>query len=289
MATRFPISRRRFVKTGLIFVPTIFSTRLHGSIQLAALEHETYGWMGRVVTNTGHYTSLSVMAVDSALKIARPHFSKILRWNLYCGSDQPACMTPVVNTGNTVDAQAGVSGGWTYSQATGLTGDGSTDYVTTGFVPATHWSSDNSCSMGVYVRTKLTTTDAAMGCTNGANVDYMLVAYSGNNSSGCLHGACATFVDGTNGLGHYMASRSASNSLVLYKNGVAQNTQAIPTGTRVATNGVFIHAFNVNGTASSFSARVFGGYDICTGLTAAEVVEHYNAVQRAQTILGRQV
>ncbi len=105
-----------------------------------------------------------------------------------------------------------------------------------------------------------------------------------------MHAVAAqiTFAD-TTGLGHYMASRTASNSLVFYKNGVSQVSTASPGGARVTPSAIVIHAFNANAVLSSYSARVLGGYDICNGLTAAEVVEHYNAVQRAQTILGRQV
>src|SRR6266853_811052 len=284
------MNRRRFIKTGLIFVPTIFSAGVHGAVRLGTLEPEVNSWMGRVVTNAGHYSSLSIVAQDTAMKMVKSsgHLPKVPRWSLYCGSDQLACMTPLVNTlGSSVDTQAGTAGGWTYTEATGLTGNGTNNYVSTGFIPATHWSSVNDCCMGVYVRTKQTTTDAVMGCSQGTDTFYLLPCYGGTTSYAAMCNVTnqVSFADSA-GLGHYLCSRPASNSHVFYKNGISQASTTTPGGSLVASWNILLHAFAAAGIPAAWSARTLGGYEICNGLTAAQVVGHYNAVQRAQTILG---
>lgn len=287
------MNRRSFIKSGLLFIPTIYSAGVHGSVHLSNLDPEVADWRTRVRTNLGNYSGLSIVAQDTAMKMVKAsgHRSKVMRWNLYCGLDQLACVVPLV-TGNAqaLDVRTGTAGGWTYTEATGLVGNGTDNYLTTGFVPDNYWTSVDSCCFGAYVRTKLLTTDAIMGSNDGTNVDYLLVCYGGTISYVSIHSPATqiSFAD-TAGLGHYMGSRNASNSLVLYKNGVSSASTATPGGARVTNWGFLVHAYNVNGLAGAWSARIIGEYEICTGLTAAEVLGHYSAVHRAMTILGRNV
>ena len=296
MAAKFLLSRRSFVKTGLLFVPTIFSGGIHGAVRLSALEPEVNAWMGRVVTNGGHYTSLAVVASDTAVKMARSIRSKILRWNLYCGSDLLCCAAPVINdSGSTVDTLTNFVSG-DYSQATGLVGNGTTKTVSTGFIPVTHWTSDNDCCMGVYLLSKTSAADYVIGAINGAgHACYMSIAYVGTTNYGSMFSIAggsdyATGADSA-GLGHYMTCRNASNSLVIYKNGVSQYSTATPAGTRPTdlTFNIIVHAALVAGVVSAASNRAFGGYNICKGFSASDAVVFFNAVQRANTILARQV
>jgi len=287
------MNRRQFIRTGLIFVPTWFITQgIGGSVSLSALDPEVYGWMGRVRANGGNYTSLSVVASDAALKMVKAsgHRSRILRWNLYCGLDLLACMTPLVNySGNPADTASGTAGGWVYSQATGLRGNGTDNCVITNFAAAA-WPSDDDCCMGVYARTNVGGADAIMGVSQGSGAtDYMLIAYGGTASYVAIHntGNQISFADSF-GLGHYMGSRISSTDFRFYKNGVSQVGPVSGGGGRTIYT-VVLHAYNVSGTGGAFSARTLGGYELCQGLTGAQVLAHYGAVQRAQTILGRPV
>ncbi len=252
--------------------------------------------MGRVVTNAGHYTSLAVVASDAAMKIARPIATKLLRWNLYCGSDLLCCAAPLLNVGSTVDTLTSFIAG-NYSQSTGLLGViVSGTYVSTGFIPITNWTSDNDCSMGVYLRTKTSSVDGCIGAVNGASAAcYMDIAYGGTTNYGSMFSIAsgsnyATGADSA-GLGWYVTSRTATNSLVIYKNGVSQYSTATPAGSRPTdlTYPILVQAHITAGVPTNFSDRVFGGYAIAKGLSASDNVILYNAVQRANTIFSRQV
>jgi hypothetical protein len=291
------MNRRCFIKTGLIYVPTLFCAGAHGAVRLGNLEPEVGDWIRRVRVNAGAVTGKSVAASDRAMKLVKSagHRSKILRWNLYCGIGISACKVPLINTkGTTTEGDNGTPlgpfGDADYSEPIGLTGTGtggpSGKAFDTGFTPSTDWSDDNNCSMGVYMRSETSATDAQMGASSG-NVDYLLISYGGTLTYGGMHGTDSqqSFAD-TNGLGHYMVARRASNSLVVYKNGTSQVSTATPTGNR-ATSTILVHAYNALNPA--YSGRIIAGYEICAGLTAAEVLSHYYAVQTAQTILGRQV
>lgn len=297
MATRLPISRRRFIKTGLLFVPTVFSAGLHGAVRLASLEPEVNSWMGRVVTNAGHYTSLSVVANDMAMKIARPIASKILRWNNYVGGDLGACAVPLINSsGSTVDTLQNFAAG-NYAQATGLTGDGATMYAITGFVPSTHWSSDNDCSIGVYIRNNNSDVGTNMGVYFSTSANLLLqVSYGGTTTYGTMFSSVSpsNYLAGadTNGIGHYLTSRTSTISLTMYKNGVDPYGTVVPAGSKTSMNiGIYVHAYNNNTISmpSAYSSRTYGGYQICSGLSASNATILYSAVQAANRVCARQV
>ena len=287
------MNRRRFIKTGLIFVPTIFSAGLQGSVRLADLLPGTYNWMKRVTAAGGNYTSLSVVANDIVGKISLPITTKLLRWNTYAGADLTACSIPIGNAvGNAADTLNNFVGG-DYSQSTGLTGNGTTKYVSTGFIPNTHWVFDNDCAMGVYARTSNSNLETAIGTFVGTTIAAMSASQSGLTSSGFFFsqvaGEFATGSD-TNGIGHYLVSRNASNSLVLYKNGSSLFSTATPAGTRTALNTeIIVHGININSVASQLSSRAYGGYHIARGLSASEVAIAYQAFHAGNRVLGRSV
>lgn len=286
------MTRRSFIKSGLIWTPVIFSAGLHGSVRLASIEPEVNGWMGRLTALGIAYTSLSVVASDAAMKIARPIRSKLLRWNLYCGPGLTSCAVPLLNVGGATDTFSSFVAG-DYSEATGLVGNLTSKFNSTGFAPDPHWASVDDCSIGVYLRTKTSAADTLIGATSGASAAvYMSIAYLGTTNYGSMFSIAnashyATGADSA-GLGHYLVSRTASNSLVLYKNGVLQYSTATPAGTR-PLEVFYVHCQNATGVAGAFSDRAYGGYEISKGLTAADAVVFYTAIQRANTILGRQV
>lgn len=288
------MNRRRFIKSGLIFIPTVFSAGLAGSVKLAQLEAGTVDWMKRVIANGGHYTSLSVVSADVQNKLILPIGNKLLRWNSYIGGDLAACAVPFSTTGNALDSQQNFVAG-DYTEATGLTGNGSSKYVITGFVPSTHAAGDNDWSCGVYVRTKTSGTDAVLGCFVGALANCILqICYSGTTNYGTAwsNAAGADYATGADsaGIGHYLLSRTATNSLVLYKNGVAQYSTATPAGSKLTLNqGIYVHGYNNAGGPTGYSSRALGGYHFLKGLSATEVAVLYNTIQSGNRVLGRQV
>ncbi len=266
----------------------------------ACSDAEVLDWVSRVVGNGGTVsasTQASACTFMAALNTASIR-SKILRLNLYAGDQLAACLVPFIkDKGSTLDAivVAGTGSGVTptYTEATGLVMVGNLagvngKIIDTGFVGNTDWSSDDNAGMGVYMRTKLTTTDVCMGDAGGGNVTYLLPSYGGTTTYGAMYGVATqqNFAD-TNGLGHYMVVRRASNDMSLFRNGASQVTTTTPGGNRPSGGSMWVHAYNA--ANPTCSGRLFAGYQITAGLTASEVLALYNAVQAFQTSLSRNV
>ncbi len=290
------ISRRRFIycaATGLM-VPYV---RASNPVPLAfwkpassasSCDAEVADWVSRVVGNGGTVsasTQAAACTYAAALSAASIR-TKVLRRNHYAGDQLAACFVPYIkDKGSAIETNENFVGG-DYSEAVGLLGDGINKDIITGFTPSTDWSSDNDCGMGVYVRTKTTANDCQMGCADGSRQDYLLVAYGGTTDYTTMHDPAQqpSFADSA-GLGHYFVSRTASNSLVMYKNGVSVASTATPGAATRCTNAMFVHAFS----GGAQSNRVLAGYEITKGLNATEVLALYNATQAFQTSLGRNV
>jgi hypothetical protein len=95
-------------------------------------------------------------------------------------------------------------------------------------------------------------------------------------------------VTNSDSTGFYIGTRTASNILNLFK-----NNNKIRTGTDLSsattTRPIYIGALNNQGNAGSYSNRECAFASIGDGLTDAEALAFYNAVQTFQTSLGRQV
>jgi len=256
----------------------------------AAYNAQTLDWVARVISNGGTVSTGTKDAADALVVAVNGFRSKLLRFNLYAGTGLDACRTPLINdNGSTSDTLANFVSG-DYSEATGLTGNGSTKYNSTGFQASTDWASVDSCCCGAYVRTHTSTTDAIMGASGGSSsTDYLLVSYGGTTTYASCHSDAAQIsYSDSNGLGHYAYSRESSSSLILYKNAVSKATTATPGGSTAAQS-IFVHAFLASGVASAHSSRTIAGYYIATGLTPSEMTTFDTAWQAFQTTLGRNV
>ncbi len=275
-----------------------FCTRgIGGSVSLSALDPEVYSWMGRVRTNGGNYTSLSVVANDTFLKMsksagARPMLSRV---NTYTGLDLLACLTPLINTvGSTAETNTGFVSG-DYSESTGLNGGG-TKNIDTGAAPTAFMPSANDGHLAVYNRTNLIDTKVVIGSFNGGTqCDWMVVGNTGNLTSCSVHdagGGALNYTGDTDPRGFYMIARVASNDCQLYKNGASVVSYAgALVGTR-ATPNIMVHCYNDVGLGSQLkTTKILAGYSLGSGVgfTAAVCAGYYAAWQRLQTILGRQV
>lgn len=92
----------------------------------------------------------------------------------------------------------------------------------------------------------------------------------------------------TNSLGFYTGSRTASTIIKTYKNG-SVILNGIANSSSVSNTPFYIGASNDNGTAQFFSDKQCAFASIGDGLTDAEALAFYNAVQTFNTTLARQV
>lgn len=290
------LTRRSFVKTGLLFVPTIFSAGVHGAVRLGNLDTEVYGWMTRVRANSGQYTSLSVVANDVWMKLVRAAGvrSIVRRANTFTGLDLAASFIPLIKDyGSATDSNSSFVAG-DYSEATGRTGNTSSKSSSTGFDASASFPGTNDCHMACYNRTNGYQAGVVMGALNsGVQVDWMLVGYIDTNSYAALHAAGAgaiTYADATNPQGFYQANRVSSSDFQLYKNGASVASTAAAGGTLTTAVSIQIHAdYDVSLGPQNWSNKALAGYSLGGGMTVTQAAQYYAAWQRMQTILGRQV
>jgi hypothetical protein len=89
--------------------------------------------------------------------------------------------------------------------------------------------------------------------------------------------------------GWYMGSRTANNSLKLYKNNSLVATNTTTTTAIANTWGILISARNESGTALRFDNKECAFASIGSGLSDAEASTLYTLVQAMQTSLSRNV
>ena len=178
------------------------------------------------------------------------------------------------------------SGGWTHS-SNGAQPNGSTAYADTKLAPSS--MGQNSIHASFYSRTNtlgqmwdLGSYDAGGGVVIGVKFisNTTSVVYT-NTKSGNSN------IDTNPTTGLYMASRTSNSTNYLYRNGTLLVSG---TNTSFPPNNLNIYlAADNEGTPAGFSTRQQAFASIGDGLTDAEAVAFYTAVQTFQSTLGRQV
>ncbi len=284
------LSRRRFVRTSLLYVPWLVlkgdKVNCSSFLPIPSILDDTYQWAyGTVPGNSGSVSAQTVMRVNGFMQAVLPIRSKLSRLNLYVGNNLGAFMAPVIHDiGPSTESNPGFIEA-NCSESTGLTNDG-TKWLNLGFNMSS-LGTDNSTHLGIYVRTKTGVFGGSIGTYDGTNVDYY--SYQFGTGYGNMHGAVngVSTVDG--GVGHYVVSRIASNDLQLYKNGISIASQASPGGTRVTVYPVIAHAYNGIGVITAKQLGASAAYHAGTGLTSSDVTLLYNALQAFNTLYSRQV
>jgi len=193
--------------------------------------------------------------------------------------------------------------GWTHS-STGMTPNGAT-YANTSFIPSLNLTLFNS-HQSYYSRTNnmVSGTKVFIGAlSNGGSYDPLASYYLFSNATniGCTQNSeqVATDLVSSSQLSRaafWMNNRTSSTAttLKLWKNGIAiSNATTSTSGQKLNTRPLFIGALN-NSTAvgngqTNFTDAQCAFASIGDGLTDAEALLFYTAVQNYQTTLGRQV
>lgn len=189
------------------------------------------------------------------------------------------------NLKNPVDSNAAYRltffGGGTFS-SNGYQPGGVNGYANT-FLQPSNFTAYPNCSFGYYSRTNIDNGGIDMGANQ-------LDIYSNLGSTAYVRTASNTFTTFavTNSLGFVIGSRLNNTTQKAYKNGVLKGTTTQTAGPSFLFN-IYVGAYNSSGTASSFSNRQCAFAYLSDGLTDAEALALYNAVQLFNTTLARQV
>jgi len=270
------MNRRTFIKTGLLYIPTVFACR-GGTVRMGNLEPEVSAWMVRVLGVSGNYTSASVVCNDGIIKGLKANNlrTSIVRLNSFTGIGINSVKAPLIrdlgvgindDTGNFVNGDL--------SESVGLTGNGSTKVILSGATQADLYGLDatnHSFTYGAYVCTSNNQSGFAMGVYNGTDYCYLYVSNAGGQTffATGISANQITVADSA-GTGLYVGSYNSTTDAKIYKRGVQFGTTATPGAT--FNQGFWVGVFDVNNQNSGTvapSTKTFGGYFAGRGIAAA--------------------
>lgn len=199
------------------------------------------------------------------------------------------------NLKNPVDSNAAYRltffGGGTFS-SNGYLPNGTNAYADTFLTPSTLLTNNNT-HVSFYSRTNSSGLyfDIGSGQATGQyfdlalNITGSIYADQYNNATGRITTANA------NSQGFYISSRTTSNVFKLFKNAAQLGTTNVNASSGFAsiTSSFYLSALHEGGGNLYFSNRECAFASIGDGLTDAEALAFYNAVQTFNTTLGRQV
>lgn len=184
-------------------------------------------------------------------------------------------------------------GGWTHS-ANGALPNGTNAYANT-FLNASTNVTINNTHISFYSRTDQANSNFEMGATflsgvqqylgmylrTAANIFYALCNVNQNNVIGSQSA-------NTDSKGFFIANRSSSTSLKGFKNSTKVLDNSTPSNIAINYN-IFISSINSAGSPSGYSSRECAFASIGDGLSDAEALAYYNAVNAFQVSLARNV
>lgn len=182
----------------------------------------------------------------------------------------------------------------TFSADHGYTGDGSTGFLDTGFVPLTaggHFSA-NSAFVGSYNLSNRSADSGSItvgSSTSGPGAFTIISPFgAGNTAQYDISDNTFPNVVVSSSRSALLALRTASNVTFLFQNGSStQIASSSAASTGLSSNSLYVLAFDNSGAASNFSpdqiAATFFGGNMTTGAQAASVNNRINAYM---TVLG---
>lgn len=217
--------------------------------------------------------------------------SRLGRVNLYLGNETNAMLCPIIYdwtdaTSTNDDLIAFAAGD--YTEATGLTGNGSTKYLRPSKgsgVNLSAFSNHTNIHMAAYVRTSTDQASDEMGVAYAGTGNYGIAAGNGGNTY-IFMGNNTPSVANTNG-GFVLSTRTASNSSVTYKDAVSIVTDGSADSGSLGAGSPVVHAFNSVGVIAAFSSRTLSYYAFGFSIPAALVSPYNIAVQNVQKSLNR--
>jgi hypothetical protein len=268
------------------------------------LHPEAANWASRVRANGGSVSGSTLDAVSRfcASIAAAGIRDRFYRLNLFCGTADAsliAVRTPLyrgpslsgTQFGNTLDTNINFAI-TDYAESSGLTGDGTSKYLNTGF-NVDQLPGAANCHLSSYIRgtQNIASARALVGVLfNGVTDRYRLFlsgSTAGNYNIASELGKATQAGQGGRpnaGGGLMVSSRTSTTSLTLYDDGVSIGSASDSTA---ETTGAFpFFVFARNGPTEYYNG-IMAGYSIGAGMGQSQVTSYYNAMNAFQTELGR--
>jgi hypothetical protein len=270
---------------------------------------EAADWANRVRTNGGSVSGTTLSAVDRFVKaiVAAGIRDRFYRLNLFAGNSDAslnAVRTPLFRGPSLTGTQYGgttdtnnnfVAGDYAETGASGgLTGNGSTKYLQTGFSP------DNLPSAATGHISSYVPAATASGNRyhiGSFNLTHLFGHRQNLSGDAYFQGAWGLqdFITrqfaGTTALpgGLWMTDRSSATLLTYYLNGASSGTYTISVAPASHSREFWVFGLNNNGSLNFVHNYGMRGYSIGLSMTDAQSLAYYNAMQAFQTALSRNV
>lgn len=271
-------------------------TRLRAGGGGSGVDADAAAWASAVTANSGTYSGSTLAAVNTKIKALKAAnlWAKKACTGFLCG-DQLAAALIQYKLGVWAPATNVNFVGGDYTEATGLTGNGSTKYLNIGLVPSVSLTA-NDTHMMIYNRSGSLPAVSVVHMGAGVSPDFFeliapatstgnIVSRQYNDVAGRLDSSASTAP-----VGMVVASRTATGSHVIYKNGSPFASNATNGGTLSNVNtAMFVFGTSRGGTLVAPAADVLSAYSVGSGLSAADVANEYTIEQAFQAALGRSV
>ena len=179
------------------------------------------------------------------------------------------------------------SGGGTFS-SNGYQPNGTNAYANTFLVPFTFYSTN--IHLSYYSRTSTIGNVQEIGCSQiSGPTYYSTLATARNSILGLTTNGQINYLAQANSLGFFLGQKLTNSSRKVLRNGIVNNSTSTTDSNAMPNTNAYIGAFNDNGIAAAYSSKQCAFASIGDGLTDAEALAFYNAVQTFNTTLGRQV
>jgi hypothetical protein len=256
---------------------------------------DTLAFYKRIVANGGSvsWTDLDIIEASFVLPIYEQNLrSLILESWIPVGNNLAAVSTKLWHP-STVQGRVTlvnfVEGD--YTRSLGLTGDGSSKYGRTGFIPSGNLAA-NSITIALYTKAETSAAQMDLYAQSSSTSALGLItkwsdgkAYWDCNNTAAGAGRLST--SSTTLLpGFKLGTRTTATNTRIHRNGNSVASGSTSGGT-LPTHELYLHAGNNAGTPMNFSSKTIGLYLIGTGWTAAQVTSINAIVQNIMRALGR--
>ena len=265
----------------------------HGIVasQIASFDADALAFFNRVTTAGGSLSLTEKNAVNQLVLDLKANSLWTPMKAIYpmVGASAAACAQNLVSSSFT----GTFSSGWTFA-STGVTPNGTSAYMNTGFIPNTNGLTYDNNHLSFYSRTSGqsgATQYYEMGSGNTTGTDNLSLFTRRNTDlagydSGDFATNRATFTN-TNGQGFYCGTAPTTTSKY-FKNGVSQVSKSLSVKSVSGVN-IYIGAFNENNATTYYSSKECAFASIGDGLTDTQASNFYTCVNTFQVSLSRNV
>lgn len=260
-----------------------------------SVEGETAAYAAAVVANGGTVSDARVAILNTFIRAEKFSGAWALTddyWALWAESEAQGLTSLKQLRLATVVAAP------TFTEDAGYAFNGTTQYINTGFLPATHAvaMAATSARIAVYERTNVAAGTYAAGVANTSSRRLAIVprGASGVNAAGEMNAEIGSFtLPAADSLGFVAVSRAGATAAncAAYKNGSAMTRVVDPSafGATLPTAALYVGGLNSAGTFATGRASSLGFVCVGAALSAAQEAAQYAAVQAFATAVGAQV